>query len=739
MTLRFLLLDRTALETIDAALIDREWFKDFNLPENSSKIKRVIIGDSVHIIHEGCDERSSLLVLDLEALRLTDKNKNASENFGRIVRIALHYFDREVSIPSKWGPYRNGSTISVYAETAAKKSDRRIFLEINPSERQGPTVFAYSTIDDIEEQPDVGYNAVTFLKAIKGYGEAALAEVAPTQQAGNFGIILSNSLGTQLSGLASLDEWYNSRVTSEQRAFIDHPLTSPVRLRGAAGTGKTQSIAIKCLVDLGRLEAAGRPAKLAVITHSWALAHEVIRGMMEAMDPTKKWTEYKHATLWFGTLYELAQEWMSYESKGLQPLSSDGREGREIQKVLIEDAVASLKSEVSFRSRVEKCSPEFRQWITDDARYPYFIDELMNEFACIIDAENIRLGTESADGYIKRRRDPWNWNIPNEMDRRFILEIHQKYSIFLEKERYLSMDQMIADFNRYLLTHGWRQLRDENGFDALFIDEYHYFNRAECMSMHNLLKSSAGIDGKKPIFMAYDLKQGPNDVAVMHSSSNMQNFIATRAGTSDLVELTKVFRSTPEIMEFMKDVDGSHPTMNYELDWSPIVAESSVEHGNKPKLLQFATDVDLIDGVFKLAKKAVSEEEFGGRDVAVLCMNERLFDVYREAGRIRDFALPITSREQMKELNYARRKCIFSMPEYMAGLQFQTVFMIHVDESEYHGELSGPNALRRFVSRFYLGATRAKQNLIVATSKERGGPSSILSGGIASGSLRVGD
>ena len=140
-------------------------------------------------------------------------------------------------------------------------------------------------------------------------------------------------MGTQLGGTATLKEWLNSRLNSDQMSFVRKPHDGPVRLRGAAGTGKTQAMAIKCLSDMYE-DADGTNSKtFAFLTHSSALAHEVVRGMLYALDPSERWQKLQTAggrpKLWMGTLYELAQEQLDYVRKGLSPLSLDGREGRE--------------------------------------------------------------------------------------------------------------------------------------------------------------------------------------------------------------------------------------------------------------------------------------------------------------------------------------------------------------------------------------------------------------------------
>jgi hypothetical protein len=163
---------------------------------------------------------------------------------------------------------------------------------------------------------------------------------------------------------------------------------------------------------------------------------------------------------------------------------------------------------------------------------------LLKEFASIIDAEGIRWGTDSAQRYLKDTRDEWLMPLPAEFERRAVLYIHDQYCIELDKSEYLCLDQMMGDFSRYLINSAeWRQLRnraqDKKGFDLIFVDEFHHFNKVEAGIFHNLfsrdyqslLKAEESIDEdlsnvpdledplsdhKKqlpPLFMAYDLKQ----------------------------------------------------------------------------------------------------------------------------------------------------------------------------------------------------------------------------------------
>jgi hypothetical protein len=210
-------------------------------------------------------------------------------------------------------------------------------------------------------------------------------------------------------------------------------------------------------------------------------------------------------------------------------------------------------------------------------------------------------------------------------------------------------------------------------------------------------------------------------------------FKSVGAGETDLVELTRVFRSTPEITRFLTDLDTSFPALDLPGEWGSYDATSSEPPGEIPQLIEYSKNTELLDNVFSDAYRLAAVK--GGRRVAVLCLNDELFRSYLNAGRIADKMVSVTGRDQVNELRYAGKRCVFSMPDYVAGLQFETVYLIHADKSEFAESEDSIGVRRRFVSRCYLGASRASSRLYIASSAERGGPSDVLKGPIRSGSL----
>lgn len=730
-TISALVVDKKAISILDRAFVEDAWLQKFEVPQNSDGLRRVESNDIVYLLSEDADLDDCYLVINTAIFAPAAGLVRPRTAFERVIRVALRHFDRSIAIPIQWQPYHAGSRLSVFAQPS-RTALQRVYFDQSPDGTGNLYAFAVtSNPGDLDGVPE---DNALYQRAIEGICDAILADAPAAPPVGNFGVLLSEPLGVRLASEGTLQEWYEQRLNREQREFVDRPHDRPVRLRGAAGTGKTQSMVVKCLRDLYADVDANKT--FAFLTHSSALAHTVVRGMLHALDPTERWTSlkspYEQPRLWIGTIYELAQEKLGYEKKGLRPLSLDGRDGREYQRILIDQAIDQVVKDPRIVFDLFPGCRDFQDRLVNRGEDATLIDELMNEFACVLDLESIKKDTPEANRYARNFRELWQMVLPTEAHRRVVLEIHDIYRALLRKEKMLSMDQMIADFDRYIGTHEWGALRERDGFDLVFVDEYHYFTRAEAMLLHNLFKTRAQVSGRWPLLMAYDIKQGTNDVAI---SGGLERFRNPGVGESVLTELKQVYRSTPQITAFLRDLDASFPAMDLEGEYATYVAESQQDDGETPALTVYDTDINLVDSVFEQATRVGRDIEGGGSQVAVLCLNEALFDKIRVAGRVRDKFVPITTREDLKELRYAKQKCVFSMPEFVAGLQFHTVFLIHADSADYD-EDQGQGTRRRYVSRVYLGASRAARQILISSSKEHGGASQLLAAPLANSTLR---
>lgn len=734
MKFKTLTLNQGSIELLNSAMIEPEWMPDLRVP-TSHGLKRVVIDQNVYILSTDADIDDPFFTIDLRILE-GESAEVIPGIISRALRVAARNHDKRIAIPRGWQPFHKGSFISIYAHAAASPGGARLHFD-QDADNSG-NLYAFLLTPDTVPFDELHVDRITFKEAMEGVPDAILAPQPPESgvDVGNFGVLLSEPLDHRFATSGLLSEWLDTKLNPEQRIFLEKSHLEPVRLRGAAGTGKTQAMAVKCLNDLYSDADTDGDKSFAFLTHSSGLAHDALQAMLHAMDPSERWAKLKTSTgqpkLWIGTLYELAEDRLGFQKKGLEPLSLDGREGRFLQETLIQDSIADLRRDPEAKMRKFPSSEVLGPLLDVESIPEQLISDIQNEFACSLDAENIRQGNEAAEQYLNGRRHSWQMDLPQKADRELLLGLYEIYRTKLRESRVLSMDQLVADFARYLGTHEWEQLKDDLGYDVIFVDEYHYFNRLETMTFQNLFKPRAAHNGRWPVFMAYDLKQSTTDGSI---GGGIQRFKNPGIGESKTVDLERVYRSTPEIGAFLADLDASFPTLDLEGEYAPYNAVSQRSSGTIPTLLTFDTNIDLIDEVTKKAQSLAKQTDGKGREIAILCANESLFDVYRKAGRIRDRIVTIDSREDLKELRYSKSRCIFSMPEYVAGLQFESVFLIHLDRSDLSEEDQNLYQWRQHLSRAYLGSTRAKNMLYIACSKERGGMSPALSQPLKNGTL----
>ena len=715
MTIDTLVLDLEAVNLLSCATITDKWFQDFSLPQDRTDLRRTLLNNTVYILSQTANDDSQLFICNVRRDGIGGKSRDTV--FSRALRVVLGTFGKSIGIPRNYKLYREGSLSSTYAYHHSI-SPARVNYRLD-----GRYMFLYAITDKTEDFSHINIPEEIYDHAIGGYEDALLAvwEARDEGTFGSYGIEFHDFIGRTYGPQdVSIEDWCAHRLTDQQRRFVNAPLDKPIRLRGSPGTGKTQCMAIKCLKELFDADRNKKSIRAAFVTHSSGVAHEVVEGMIWALDPKNRRKDIK-SVLWIGSLYELAKEKLGYEAKKITPLALDGVEGRREQEELLNDCVEDCLNEKEFSDRLSSCS-EYLQRGLERPIDPKFVRELANEVACSLDSEGIRRSNrEKVEEYLSGKRGPWQMTLESQEDRLAILDIHTKYAELLAETDTINLDQMVADLYGYLNSHEWSMSKRTEGFDIVFIDELHYFNQYERLVFHLLVREQAIRDGRVPLFMAYDLKQGTDDRALGAAG---RFFKAIKVGGSELVELTKVFRSTPEIACLLELIDGAFPALDLEGEWQAYTGESQREKGSIPELRRFATKTEMLDGIVKEAHRFARQS--GGKNVAVLCMSEKDFSLFAAAGRVRNKISVVESNTDLAPIRHAGKRCVFSMPENVAGLQFERVYIINVDSQELDDEKMSFGTRRQSLSRLYLGVSRAANHLILAASRDCGGPSEVL-------------
>ena len=745
-------IDQKSIEAVAARQLDLDSIvNSLTIPQSNKSVACVEVGEHGYLLSRAFQPGDGLLTISLQqdgpltALAPSVRQ----ETLSRLLRCAtLIFTGRSQSIPVAWRPYHLKNRIAFQAdrrcrnEEGGRTDSGRILTDVTKD--VGPRAFAFY-LDQTGSQDLTVFtpNTKILAEALAGIQDAVLkakraSEPVHSPDQLRSDITLGDDQISEIATHISFSDWYNSRLTINQRRFVDHPLTSSVRLVGPAGSGKTIALVVKCLSEIHTAETKGESRRLLFLTHASSTA-SAIENLVLEMDPTVGLNSIasQPPSLVITTLYSLANAYMRYNLDDLTPVSLDGHDGRLVQADILNDIIADeLRSDwITFRSR---CSRPFIAYMEADrnsAERRFFLWELLNEFACVLDAEGVRSAVERREKYLGEKRKAWMLILQSREEREVVLRLYDKFRAWLRQEKLIGSDQMIADFLNYLDSYRWEATRKREGFDAIFVDELHLFNRQERMLLRHLLR-----DPEVPpaVFMAYDAKQSPRDTFLGISSNEAIKYDLwrdIRLGKTEKIELIDVFRYSPQITSALSCIDQSFPGQDLDADWPAYSGISKTNDGPIPLVCELTSTMAIYGVVFK---RATDLQHALGKDkrVAVLCCSYELFKKYLDFPELRNDYYAITSREEAIGVPITRKKFLFSMPEYVAGLQYDTVLLIDVNRGEVPDGPFSAASLRKFASQVYLGASRAERKLEIFASTAHGGIAPLLSLAIVSGAIK---
>lgn len=740
-------IDEKSASAAAAGQLDLEAICDeLRLPASTEAAKCVTVGDHGYVLSREFQPSDALLTISVEADGpLNELSTNArQEALGRILRCtAMLLTGRTRSIPPGWRAYHHNNRLAFQADRLLRQEDGgktdsgRIVLEI--SQAAGQRVFAF-LLDrkGVRDLATFQPNAELLKGALDGVA-TALVTPEPTGVLGNQ-VSLGGEVVARRSASYSLDDWYAARLTAAQRRFVDHPLTGSVRLVGPAGSGKTVALVVKCLRELHAANKNSAAEKrFLFLTHASSTATG-IENLALGMDPDNsiELLASDRPQLTITTLYALANAQMRYDLDDLAPVSLDGHEGKSFQADVLNDVIEEYKRGdwVVYKSA---CSKPFVSYMESECSSPerrFFLWEMLNEFACVLDAEGVRKGTDRREQYLGEKRKAWMMLLSSREERQVVLSLYDNFRTWLRKEKAIGSDQMIADFLNHLDSFRWEATREQEGYDAVFVDELHLFNRQERMVFRHLLKNA---DTQPAVFMAYDAKQSPRDTFLGLPSAGSEKYDYwrdARLGKVDKIELVDVFRYTPQIAQALVAIDQSFPGQDLDDDWPAYKGIAKTDDGPKPIVCELKSPVATYTVVFRRAAELQRRLPKGKR-VAVLCASNELFNRYVEFSDLKTTFHAITSRDEVSSIPTSVRKFVFSMPEFVAGLQFDTVLLIDVNKGEVPDGPYSAAALRKFVSQVYLGASRAERRLELYASAAHGGIAPLVSSAVISGAISL--
>lgn len=718
-----LILTERAIAALAGLSLDFEDLLSTDAP--SIRSPNVHVGDhGVYVLTSSCSTSSRILVIRrwpgglFEAI---DQGERRAV-LDRCIRVALRSFDKsKVSLNPRWMPFHAGNRVSIFASTVGTVG--RIVTEVNVHDSGDVYVFEYASADEIQHIDGIDSNIDVYQCAKDEFSEHI--EHHPADHASTEGQFELERLDpNSITRGLDYDEWFR-RLSPRQKDFVEHKLVGPLKLRGGAGTGKTLAMVMKAVGIRREADAAGAAVRVLYLTHSWSLA-EQIDGMIEQIDPR----DGGSSTLDVYPLLEIATR-RDYTKIGRQPLGLDSEEGKRRSLEVIREIVEQFRVS-DWPAYRGNCTEPFIDGIAGppEARARRnLVWDLLVEFGCVLAAQG-NLGRESdLEKYLRIKRARFMMPLANATEREVVFRLWSGYLQRLKVLKLISTDQIITDLLNDLQTFYWEAARVDEGYDIVFVDEAHLFNAQERLTFHQLLSDG---DKKPSVVMALDPRQSPRElfVDIVDDGDTKPRTIYDRArlpGTEQ-IDLVDVYRYTPQIEALIKSVLSAIPGLGLDEDWDLPLATSKLQDGAVASYQVVADKLESFKVALTLARGQVASVRNRSGRVAILCMDPDRFEAYLPAANrpsSKDLFV-VQSRDDVARLAFMSRQIVFSTPEYVAGLQFDTVILIDANDDLTPDTAFSGHQKRRFLSELYLGLSRAEQNIMIIASRDGNGLSRFL-------------
>ncbi|WP_444993896.1 UvrD-helicase domain-containing protein [Aliikangiella sp. IMCC44359] len=685
--------------------------------------------DGIHIVQckngvaiiGNTPESDNFIVIDLEQFSgfLENSSSDKLSIFQKICRLSLKYWEN-IPFSSREFSISNSDFIVLIPKKDSISDGARVVIDIKPDwnrqekrESRHLLAFYYGT-----NKTDTKPSTTNFRKAIE---ESKKAKAKNTQKRNVEAPLHVEKLETEFKPIdsnTSFDTWKNL-LTDTQSKFVFRENHGPERIEGAAGTGKTLSLSLRCCNVLNSAYSNNTPLKAAFLTHSQASKEYIENIIFPKLHWYDKNSLEHKVELEVVTLQEWCIRSLGNKIEETELLDKDAQNAKNYQQMLISDVITHFKESTltSHEKFISESLFDFFSSKSTDIQ----VQALQFEIAEIIKGRS----AQDLSKYKKTGSLGHAVPLKNENDFECLYSIYSKYQKKLETSGYFDSDDVILSALGQLDSPIWRRRKNSEGFDILFVDETHLFNLNELSIIHHLLKE----DNVSNIIYSVDRTQSLGSISL--ENSDLDGVFGNN--NSSNVSLQTIFRSSPDIIRLAFSVLSSGSTIftNMENPLDRVEDSFTLEEekrSQKPYLIGFDTDDLVIENVFKAVDKlAVQTISKRSKIIVVASTDSILSKLERFARHENKPAEFIKKRGDKRAQEQAEKgnKYLFSGIDYVGGLEFDAVVIVGADRGHLPATEENNIDAKHFLNhasynRMYVAITRAKFGVSILYCKTRG-------------------
>lgn len=508
------------------------------------------------------------------------------------------------------------------------------------------------------------------------------------------------------------------KLTNAQRDIVeDNDISRPIRIDGAAGTGKTVALLLRAYNLLCNKKDAGVPFSIVFFSHNESTLRRNIE-IFTNYDEGSVFIDGKHPQrIKFTTLLEYCREHSGISINSMIEL--DASDSKDYQLLLIEDIINGMRDDCTYNTYRSVLSEDVRDLFDGKTAIPVLCSLVQYEFSIQIKGRS----NQTLDEYADLQSIPNGLPCRNKKDKELVFTIFKRYQRELSRQGYFDVDDVVIEALARLNAPVWNRDREREGYDYIFVDEMHLFNKNEQSVFHLLTRDREA--SAIPMCFALDYSQAIGD-----RGDISLDYISTKL---DPIErnLKTVFRSSPQIAEFCASVAASGTLMfansfinPYAEGFQSAFTASEELTFEKPRLYMYNGDDEMYRSLSKHVGAIMRKRMCKPSRIALIWFDEidkdTLSQIKSKYGLTHDFQL--IDRSQQIEFG---DRFVVATPYDINGLEFDAVILVGVDDGRVPQRTGTSDIKDNFITymaynQLYLAASRARYDLIIVGNKVNG-------------------
>ena len=713
----------------------------------------VILKDSDKgLLFVGKEKSAKILVIDLTTCNLLKIEENHPENIlvvlQKTFRATLRFWNKQ---PFTNAERVNNSKLVVFPfpyNFNAKASNKRIVLERETKSRRltvrgiDSPILAYKYND---ESVPYGSSETVGLKILECAGEYYISiknciefeennERSEKESESRIfeEIATTNDVDNSSFKFMSYDSQY-SKLTLKQKRVVDfQDNTVPLRIMGAAGTGKTTSMLLRAYRLLKDAQKSKTPFNSIFFAHSESTKYELEQSF-KMLDTSNEFCDSTgEQRIEFITLFAFCKRFRGI--KDVQVLDQDASDAKEYQLMLIEDSIEHVKKEKykSFRPYLSEALKELF-----DSTENYVLASMMQHEFSIQIKGRADGNFESYSNLVSLQNGlpVMDYNCLNAEGKRYkdkdiVYEIYNEYQNKLEGMASYDVDDIVIEALLGLNAPIWRRERHMYGYDYIFVDEIHLFNLNEQNTFHYLTKD---IDQKRiPICFALDYSQAIGD-----RGNLSDGYIEKELSHDENVECTTVFRSSPQITNLCASIIASGALIfqsAFRNPYSAVPQNNSVFANETseylmPELVMYENEQAMVEAIDGLCKKITKNIQCKRNKIAIITFDDDyLNDVTKRDALVNSIESTVSilnGRNASVLGSLPQDSVVLTSPYNVNGLEFDAVILLGVDgkrvpPTEGVADIAKNYLRYKTYNMLYLSVSRAKSKVYMVGNRQNG-------------------